>query len=358
VATNTAGTATSGTASLNSTGSGATPNPGAGVAGFAPTLLLNPGSTMVPVGQMAAFSAAAIGAPTPTLQWQRQAVGTASFVNLAEGSTYSGTTTGTLVVSGVTAAMAGDQFRLVAMNALGTVTSGAASLNGSGSGSMTNSGTGVAGFAPTILLNPGSTMVSAGQTATFSAAATGAPTPTLQWQRQAVGTASFVNLAEGSTYSGTTTGTLVVTGVTAAMAGDQFRLVAMNASGTVTSGAASLNGSGPGSSTNSGTGVAGFAPTILLNPGSTVVSAGQTATFSAAATGAPTPTLQWQRQAVGTVGFVNLSETATYSGTNTVTLSIVAVTATMAGDQFRLSASNSVGTVTSGAASLMLNGVP
>ncbi len=358
LALNSAGTATSGTASLNSTGSGATPNPGAGVAGFAPTLLLNPGSTMVPVGQMAAFSAAAIGAPTPTLQWQRQAVGTASFVNLAEGSTYSGTTTGTLVVSGVTAAMAGDQFRLVAMNALGTVTSGAASLNGSGSGSMTNSGTGVAGFAPTILLNPGSTLVSAGQTATFSAAATGAPTPTLQWQRQAVGTASFVNLAEGSTYSGTTTGTLVVTGVTAAMAGDQFRLVAMNASGTVTSGAASLNGSGSGSMTNSGTGVAGFAPTILLNPGSTLVSAGQTATFSAAATGAPTPTLQWQRQAVGTVGFVNLSETATYSGTNTVTLAVVAVTAAMAGDQFRLSASNSVGTVTSGAASLMLNGAP
>jgi len=358
VATNPAGTATSGVASLNGVGSGGTPAPGAGVAAYAPTILLNPGSTVVPVGQTATFSSGATGVPAPTLQWQRQAAGTVGFVTLADGAPFGGTNTGVLTVAAVTAMMAGDQFRLVATNSAGSATSGAATLNNPGSGGASAPGSGVAGFAPTMLFNPGSTMVPVGQMAAFSAAATGVPTPTLQWQRQAVGTAAFVNLAEGSIYSGTTTGTLVVTGVTVAMAGDQFRLVATNASGTVASGAASLNGSGPSSSSTPGTGVAGFAPTIILNPGGTVVSAGQTATFSAAASGAPTPLLQWQRQAVGTAGFVALAEAAPFSGTNTVTLAVAAVTPAMAGDQFRLSASNSAGTVTSAAASLTVNGVP
>ena len=49
---------------------------------------------------------------------------------------------------------------------------------------------------------------------------------------------------------------------------------------------------------------------------------GGTATFTVAATGAPTPSVyQWQRQpADASTGFVNLANDATYSGVTTATL--------------------------------------
>lgn len=79
-----------------------------------------------------------------------------------------------------------------------------------------------------------------GATVVFTGAASGTPTPTYQWKRLRVGESVFTNLTDINGYSGTTTATLTITGVSAAMAGDQYQLVATNAVGAATSNAAQL----------------------------------------------------------------------------------------------------------------------
>ena len=67
--------------------------------------------------------------------------------------------------------------------------------------------------APSIITNPSSTVILAGGTATFTAAASGNPAPTVQWE---VNTGSgYTNVTDGGVYSGSSTGTLTITGATA-----------------------------------------------------------------------------------------------------------------------------------------------
>jgi sugar lactone lactonase YvrE len=75
--------------------------------------------------------------------------------------------------------------------------------------------------------------VTPGQTATFSVAVGGA-SATYQWQRRPVGSSSFSNLGNTSTYSGATTATLTIANTTTAMSGDQFQCVVQLPSSTVT----------------------------------------------------------------------------------------------------------------------------
>lgn len=81
---------------------------------------------------------------------------------------------------------------------------------------------------PAITDAPASVAATPGGNATFTVTATGNPVPTFQWQRKAAGEADWSNLAEGGAYSGVTTATLTVSGVTAGMAGDQFRVLVSN----------------------------------------------------------------------------------------------------------------------------------
>jgi hypothetical protein len=71
----------------------------------------------------------------------------------------------------------------------------------------------------------------------------------------------------------------------------------------------------------------------VANPVSQTVYTFNTATFTVSATGAPSYTYRWARQAAGTTGFVNLSDGGAFSGTTTPTLS-VAATMPMNGDQY------------------------
>ncbi|MFA5263840.1 MAG: Ig-like domain-containing protein [Opitutaceae bacterium] len=87
----------------------------------------------------------------------------------------------------------------------------------------------VAAAPPIFTTQPVSQTVNAGQTASFTAAASGNPTPTLQWQVSANSGSSWSDLANNTLYSGVTTGTLSITGVTAGMNGYQYRCLASNA---------------------------------------------------------------------------------------------------------------------------------
>ena len=88
--------------------------------------------------------------------------------------------------------------------------------------------------APTISSQPVAATVSEGAGAQFSVAATGTPTPTLQWQRSTDDGATWSDLA------GKTGNALDLVAIALADNGRRFRVVASNAAGTATSNAALL----------------------------------------------------------------------------------------------------------------------
>ena len=93
---------------------------------------------------------------------------------------------------------------------------------------------------PAIVTQPVDQSIASGGSASFTATASGHPTPTLHWQRSADGGTSFVDLAEGPNYRGVDTSTLSITAVTGSLSGQQFRLVATSPAGIATSAAATL----------------------------------------------------------------------------------------------------------------------
>ncbi|HXN35288.1 MAG TPA: immunoglobulin domain-containing protein, partial [Opitutaceae bacterium] len=86
----------------------------------------------------------------------------------------------------------------------------------------------------------GNQVVTTGQPATFFVVGAGASPLGYRWQRQPGGSSTFANLADNGTYSGSATSTLVVSGTTSSMTGDQFQCVVSGGSSSVTSAPASL----------------------------------------------------------------------------------------------------------------------
>src|SRR5262249_27667849 len=177
------------------------------------SITTQPASQTITVGQMVSFSAAAAGAPTPTVQWQVSTNGGASFSNIAgaTATTYSFT---------ATLAQSGNEYPAVFTHFFGTATSTAATLT--------------VPQAPVITTQPTNQTVSAGQTATFTAAASGSPSPTVQWQLSTDGGATFSNIA------GATAPTLSFTVTLVAQTGNEYRAVFTNSAGSATSSAATL----------------------------------------------------------------------------------------------------------------------
>jgi len=91
--------------------------------------------------------------------------------------------------------------------------------------------------APKVTTNPVSKTVVAGESASFTAAASGVPAPTVQWQ---VSTNGGVTFANDTSDAGNTTGTLTVAATTTSESGREYRAVFKNASGSATSVGATL----------------------------------------------------------------------------------------------------------------------
>ncbi|MFM7833336.1 MAG: immunoglobulin domain-containing protein, partial [Planctomycetaceae bacterium] len=130
-----------------------------------------------------------------------------------------------------------------------------------------------AGTAPSITQNPSSQTVVAGNTSTLTASASGSPSPTVQWQ---------VSTNSGTSWSDISGATSTTLSFTAAAGdnGNQYRAVFTNTAGSATSTAATLT--------------VQYAPTVTTQPTSQTVLSGATVTFTAAASGNPTPTVKWQ----------------------------------------------------------------
>ncbi len=187
--------------------------------------------------------------------------------------------------------------------------------------------------APTISTQPTNVTTAAGQPVTFTAAASGNPTPTVQWQVSTNGGSTWAN---DTTDAGNTTGTLSFTAsTTAADNNNQYRAVFTNSQGSVTSNAATLSD-------------ALAAPTVTTQPAPVSTAAGNTATFTAAATGSPVPTIQWQSSPDNTT-FTNI--TGATSGTYSFTTSL-----TSNNTYYRAVFTNSQGAVNSNSAKLTVSG--
>src|SRR5215470_2259397 len=100
------------------------------------------------------------------------------------------------------------------------------------------SGGSLNGGAPYITTQPTSQTVSAGQTATFSVAASGTAPLSYQWQKN------------GADITGATSASYTTPVTTTADSGEQFRVVVSNAAGTATSNTATLTVN-PGTATSS-----------------------------------------------------------------------------------------------------------
>ena len=191
---------------------------------------------------------------------------------------------------------------------------------------------------PIVTTAPLTVTVATGASYSFTAAASGYPTPTVQWQRSSDNGLTWVSIA------GATSTTYTAT----AAAGDQgaqFEAVFTNGSGSATTTPAVLYVTQP--------------PVVTTSPVSTSVAIGGIYSFTATATGQPAPDVQWQRSGDNGVTWspVTGALTVVHPGTTTSTYTGTAA-ATDDGAQFRALFSISTGTVTTAGATLSVTMAP
>ena len=170
--------------------------------------------------------------------------------------------------------------------------------------------------APAITTQPTNQSVPAGSGVTFTAVASGIPTPSVQWYSEPMGGTTFTAIsgATSSTYSFTTSSS-------AADNGTQYEAVFTNASGVATTNPATLTDTLA-------------APTITTQPTPVSTTAGLPVTFTAAASGSPVPTVQWQSSP-------DNSTWTNISGATSSSYTIPAATTNQNGTYFRALFSNS-----------------
>jgi hypothetical protein len=174
-----------------------------------------------------------------------------------------------------------------------------------------------------VTQGPANATVTVGQTATFTAAASGTPSPAVQWESSTDG-ATWTSVAGANT-------TTLSFAAAPSDNGTQYRAVFTNTAGSATTSAATLT--------------VQTAPAVTSSPSSSSLTEGQVASFTAAASGNPTPAVQWQ---------VSTDEGATFtdiSGANSTTLSLT-TTLAMNGNQYRAVFTNATGSATTTAATL------
>ena len=231
-----------------------------------PWIYTQPAGATVLLGQPARFSVTVGGYPQPGCRWQISTDDGVSWNDLSGTAPYGGAATQTLTITGVAGTMDGCQFRCVVTNALGSATSKAVTLT--------------VHETPVFTIQPVNQTVLPGATATFTAEASAIPPPTYQWQVSENGGSTWASLTDTAPYSGTATGTLTITGATAAMAGYQYQCLASN---SLQSGVASSTASL--AITSAGALLQNLFPLVLGRP----VDSGALAAFSTAISGGMTP---------------------------------------------------------------------
>ena len=284
-------------------------------------------SNTVTVGKASTTTSITSDTPDPSTQGQAVTVQYTVAVSAPGAGTPSGNVTVSDGVDSCTGTVAAGQCSIT-LNTSGSRTL-TATYQGDGSFSGSTSAdephtVNPAAQGPQITTQPQDQTTCVNGTVTFTAAASGTPTPTVQWQF------STDNGATWSNISGATSTSLSIQ-ANASDNGTRFRAVFTNSSGSVATNAATLT--------------VNTAPTITTQPANKSVAAGTTATFTAAASGRPTPTVQWQ------VSDDNGATWSNLAGETSTTLSFTAQSGDN-GKQYRAVFSNGCGTATTNAATL------
>lgn len=367
-----------------------------------PTIVTAPRSVLVRTGQTASLSVTTTGAPAPTLQWQTRAANSnGAWTNVATGT---GATTANYVTAVTSTADNGTQYRVLLTNSVGSIASTAvtvsvsdldvapsittqpASLNmASGSDavfavdargtealsyqwyrngtaipganspvlrltavSILNSGSfsvtvsndagdvdsnavllnvypgAPAAVAPTIVTQPASLTVNVGNTATFAVGVDGSGPFTFQWRRN------------GFNIPGATSAVLSLPSVVSDASGTYSVIVNNSVGPGVTSADAALTVSS----------IAGAeAPSIVTQPSTIVVAEGGSAVLAVAASGSGPLSYQWSRDGVP------------MGGESEAVLVFATVQSSNAAD-YTVTVSNSLGSMVSQSATLILLGAP
>lgn len=240
-------------------------------------------------GGNASFTVAASGTSN-TYQWQVSTDGGATFTDLA------GETTSTLTLNNVAAGQNNNQYHVVISSC------GPAGLTSSNVTLTVNS-------AASIVSQPSNTSACTTGNATFTASVAGS-TLTYQWQVSTDGGVTFIDLP------GETASTLTLTGITASMNNNRYRLTVSSTAcpATVTSAAAVLSVNNTAS--------------ITAQPTGNSVCPGNNTLFTINATGAGI-TYQWQVSTDGGTTFTNIS------GETNTSLNLTNITTTMNGNLYR-----------------------
>ena len=307
----------------------------------APSVITNPITQTIDSGSTITLLASASGYPAPTVQWQISTNGGSTFSNVSNNGVYSGATTNSLTIANAAPTLNGDLYQAVFTNTTspGLATTTAATLT--------------VESAPAVTTNPFSKTINAGSGTSFTVAASGNPSPTVQWQVSTDNGVTYTNLSNGGVYSNTTSDTLNISGATGLINGDLYQAVFSNTL------------AGAGSPTTAATTAASltvdYAPTVISNPINLTINSGNNATLTASASGSPTPTVQWQISTDGGNTYTNLNNGGVYNGTTTGSLLIAGATNALNGYDFRaifsntLFGANSPSTTTSAAASLTVD---
>ncbi|PAW70415.1 MAG: hypothetical protein B9S35_15250, partial [Opitutia bacterium Tous-C5TDCM] len=254
-----------------------------------PSITTQPASTKVAGGSTAKLDVAAIGTAPLTYQWYQ---GSSGDTTSPVGGNSTSLTTTALLNTGF--------YWVRVSNSAGSV----------------DSSTAVITVGPSIAVQPASTPITSGSSATLTVTASGTAPLTYQWYHGAVGTTTTPVGTNSATFT-----TPVLTVTTA------YWVRVSNMAGSVNSGLATVTVAIP--------------PTITTEPASTTIMNGQTATLTVTASTTAPLTYQWYHGAVGT--------TTTPVGTNSATFTTPVLTVTTA---YWVRVSNMAGSVNSGLATV------
>ncbi len=288
---NSAGSAVSAAATLTVTATGG--------GGVAPTIATQPADQSVTVGQTATFVVVAAGTAPLSYQWRKN------------GVAISGATAASYTTPAATVADSDATFVVVVSNSAGSIATRSAVLT-------------VTAVTPSITEQPLDQSITAGKTATFTAAATGTAPLSFQWRKN------------GAPIGGATAASYTTPAETTADNGATFAVVVSNSAGNATSRAAKLNVSAAGGP---------VAPSITTQPADQSISAGEVATFAVVATGTAPLRFQWQKNGTAITGATAASYTTP------------AETTADNGATFAAVVSNSAGSLSSRAARLTVTAV-
>ncbi len=246
-----------------------------------------PTSTTVCAGDNAAFTVTATGTAN-TYQWQVSTDGGTTFSDIT------GQTTNTLNLAAVTGAMDGNIYHLVVTSCSPT-------------GLNSNNVTLTVNSPAAISAQPANTTSCVGNDATFTVTAAGTSL-SYQWQVSTDGGVTYNPIA------GETAAALTLTAVTAGMSNNLYNVIVTGiCPSAITSAGALLTVSNNAS--------------IAAQPTNSIACAGNNASFTATASGT---SYQWQVSTDGGTSFTDIA------GETTTTLNLIAVTAAMNNNQYRL----------------------